>query len=433
MTLKTTRLCVCSASLSVVCLVGSGAHAQTVPAAAPTAPPAAAPQTPSAGTSASPPAPAPIGEIVVTATRLNAARESIQPSIGASSYTMNAQAIQAIPGGENVELNQVILQAPGVVQDSFGQLHVRDDHNGIQYRLNGVILPEGVSVFSQSISPRIIQKVELLTGALPAQYGLLTAGIVNITTKSGVFDNGGEASLYGGSHGEVEPSFTYGGSVAGTNFFVSGSFLQNQLGIESPDGSPTPHHDKTDQATGFVYLDRTIGDSDRVSVILGSSNQRFQIPDAAGLTPDLGLSVGRRELGVQSLPQRKSARDHRIRHCESPSRRRQMERSGLGLRALLDLDLSPDERSWRSAVRRRRPNGGEGRRLLGSAGRGILHAQCGEHAAGRGDPAGRPGRQSHPLSCSAGRRPRRPNEPDADRHPRRRRKDSDALFILPAE
>jgi outer membrane receptor for ferrienterochelin and colicins len=232
-----------------------------------------------------------VPDIVVTARRLDAARASIQPDIGASTYTISKDAIAAMPGGDNTELNQVILQSPGVSQDSFGQLHVRDDHNNIQFRLNGVILPEGISVFGQSISPRIIENEELITGALPAEYGLRTAGIINITTKSGLFDNGGTVSIYGGSHGEYEPSFTYGGSVGDTNFFVSGSFLRNQLGVESPDGTSTPDHDRTDQLQGFAYLDHTFGTNDRVSLILGTSQQRFQIPNTLGLEPDLGLTV----------------------------------------------------------------------------------------------------------------------------------------------
>ena len=232
-----------------------------------------------------------VPDIVVTAKRLDAARASIQPDIGASTYTISKDAIAAMPGGDNTELNQVILQSPGVSQDSFGQLHVRDDHNNIQFRLNGVILPEGISVFGQSLSPRIIQSEELITGALPAEYGLRTAGIINITTKSGLFDNGGTVSLYGGSHGEYEPSFTYGGSVGNTNFFVSGSFLRNELGIESPDGTSTPDHDRTDQLQGFAYLDHTFGTNDRVSLILGTSQDRFQIPNTLGLEPQLGLTV----------------------------------------------------------------------------------------------------------------------------------------------
>ena len=85
------------------------------------------------------PAPAPagttVGELVVTASRLNAARASIQPALGASVYTIDSKAIAALPGGDNLQLNQVVLQSPGVAQDSFGQLHVRGEHNGLQYRL----------------------------------------------------------------------------------------------------------------------------------------------------------------------------------------------------------------------------------------------------------------------------------------------------------
>ena len=95
----------------------------------------------------------------------------------------------------------MILQAPDVVQDSFGQFHVRGDHNDLQYRLNGIILPEGLSVFGQSLSPRLISSLQLITGALPAEYGLRTAGIIDMTTKSGVLNSGGSISLYGGSHG----------------------------------------------------------------------------------------------------------------------------------------------------------------------------------------------------------------------------------------
>ncbi|MGA7824498.1 MAG: hypothetical protein WCA14_09900, partial [Steroidobacteraceae bacterium] len=125
-------------------------------------------------------------EVVVTARRLNAERTEIETQTGASTYTIDSEAISATPGGENVQLNQVLLQAPDVVQDSFGQLHVRADHNDLQYRLNGVILPEGISVFSQTLSPRLISSLSLITGALPAEYGLRTAGIIDLTTNSGL-------------------------------------------------------------------------------------------------------------------------------------------------------------------------------------------------------------------------------------------------------
>jgi hypothetical protein len=230
-------------------------------------------------------------EITVTAERLNEARAGIQTQTGASTYTIDAAAVAATPGGDNTLLNQVIMQAPEVAQDSFGQFHVRGEHNGLQYRLNGIILPEGISVFGQSLDPRLISSMSLITGALPAEYGLRTAGIIDLTTKSGLLQPGGAVSLYGGSHGTVEPSINYGGGSGAFSYFVSGDFLRNDLGIESPDGSSNPIHDHTTQYHGFGYFEDILDDKNRVALILGSSVGKFQIPDLDGVQPSLGLTV----------------------------------------------------------------------------------------------------------------------------------------------
>jgi outer membrane receptor for ferrienterochelin and colicins len=246
-------------------------------------------------------APAPTksaSEVVVTAQRLDAARDTIQAQVGASTYTFSQQAIDLLPAGANTAMNQVLLQAPGVAQDSFGQIHVRGEHNGLQYRLDGVILPEGLSVFSQVLNPRLAGSVELVTGALPAEFGLRTAGIIDITTKSGDFDNGGSISVYGGSHEDIEPSIEYGGSSGSLNYFVTGSYVQNDLGIESPDGSSNPIHDHNEHYSGMAYLEDNIDPSSRVSLILGTSDQQFQIPDLDGKQPTLGLVAN----GISAFP-----------------------------------------------------------------------------------------------------------------------------------
>ncbi len=229
--------------------------------------------------------------VVVTARRLNAARSEIETQTGASTYKIDSTAIAATPGGENVQLNQVLLQAPDVVQDSFGQLHVRADHNDLQYRLNGIILPEGISVFSQTLSPRLISSLSLITGALPAEYGLRTAGIIDLTTNSGLLQPGGEVSIYGGSRSTLQPAAEYGGSVGNFSYYVSGDYKQDNLGIESPDGSADPLHDHTTQGHAFAYLEQILDESNRLSVILGSSDDHFEIPNQRGLQPGLGLVV----------------------------------------------------------------------------------------------------------------------------------------------
>lgn len=242
-------------------------------------------------TSRAAPSPAQMDEVVVTARKLNEARERIESRIGTSTYVINSAAIAAAPGGDNTLLNQVVLQAPGVVQDSFGQFHVRGDHNDIQYRLNGIILPEGITAFGQSLSPRLISSLKLITGALPSEYGLRTAGIIDISTRSGALEPGGSVSIYGGSHGTVQPSIEYGGSSGNLHYFISGDLLRSRLGIESPDGSANPLHDRTTQYHGFGYFEDILNSSNRLSLIVGTSTGRFQIPNRRGLQPSMGLTV----------------------------------------------------------------------------------------------------------------------------------------------
>jgi outer membrane receptor protein involved in Fe transport len=223
--------------------------------------------------------------VTVTAKRLDAARAAIEQRVGASTYTIPAQAIETQPGGDNAPLNQVVLQAPGVSQEAFGQLHVRNEMANTQLRINDILLPEGVSFFGQSLSPRFASSVELITGALPAQYGLRTAGIIDIQTKSGLFDTGGSVGVYGGSHGWLQPSASYGGSIDKFNYFVSADYLQNGIGIENPTRSYHPLHDDTQQGHGFAYLENILDATSKLGFILGTFQGQFQIPNIPGKAP----------------------------------------------------------------------------------------------------------------------------------------------------
>jgi outer membrane cobalamin receptor len=173
----------------------------------------------------------------------------------------------------------VLLQMPGVSQGSDGAIRVRgQDH--VQYRINNVILPEGLSDPADTLRARFAERVELITGALPAQYGLQTGGIVNITTKSGVYKRGGEVELYGGTQGRFEPAFELAGSGSGTNYYVSGSYLRSEAGLPAPDASATPLHDHTDQGDAMAYVDRILDAHSRLALIVGLSDDAMQTPHA---------------------------------------------------------------------------------------------------------------------------------------------------------
>jgi hypothetical protein len=75
------------------------------------------------------------------------------------------------------------------------------------------MLPEGLEGFGHEFDSHFIASATLLTGALPAQYGLRLSGVVDITTKSGADLNGVEAGVYGDSFGTIGPYFDYGRSV----------------------------------------------------------------------------------------------------------------------------------------------------------------------------------------------------------------------------
>jgi outer membrane receptor protein involved in Fe transport len=279
--------------------IRAGEHASanlTLAAAAPgpaaAAPPRAAETAPPTSGPAPAPEPVAIEEVNVVAKRLEAVRTAIEPQIGASTYTVTRQAIEAQPGGANNTLNRVLLQTPGVSQDaeSAGGIHVRNEMQPAEFRINGIPLPTGLSYFGQGLSPRFANSFNLITGALPAQYGLSTSGIIDIQTKNGLLAPGGFVSMYGGGYQTLQPSAEYGGSIGGYNYYVSGDFLGTNHGIDGVTPALTQIHDQSEQLHAFAYLDKIIDGENRVTAIAGLFNGRFEIPDNPA-TPDfLGIT-----------------------------------------------------------------------------------------------------------------------------------------------
>ena len=221
-------------------------------------------------------------DVVVTAKRLDEARDAILPSLGASDYHIDRSVLEAQPGGVDRSLVQVLIQAPGVTLDSYGSIHVRNEHANLQYCLNGVIVPESISGFGATFDPHIAESVDLLTGTLPAQYGYRTSGVVNLRTRTGSFENGGDLGFYGGSRGMLEPSGSLHGSSGNLNYFFSGSYVENDLGVENPTSSNDAIHDHTRQYRAFGYLSDVLSDTSRLTLFGGTSIGYFQIPNNPG-------------------------------------------------------------------------------------------------------------------------------------------------------
>jgi len=267
-----------------VALATTAAHATDTPAA----PAAATTGTDNTTDTSNQPQTRDLSAIDVSA-KLDKARNTLSPDTGSSQYVIDQKAIQALPLGASTPMNQVLLQAPGVVQDSYGGLHVRGDHANLQYRIDGVIIPESISGFGQSLDARTIQSVSLLDGALPAQYGLRTAAVVDITTKSGsALGNGGSVGMTTGSFGTFNPNVSLWGSSGPWSAFFTANYTEDNVGIENPTASRTPIHDHTNQVKAFGDVSYLIDSDTRLSFLFGVANNHFQIPNNPDQTPQFG-------------------------------------------------------------------------------------------------------------------------------------------------
>jgi len=227
----------------------------------------------------------------VVAKRLEIARNGLSPESGSSVYRFSEKAIRELPQGANTQMSSVLLQAPGVAQDSYGALHIRGEHAEIQYRINGIELPEGVTTgFSQTLSPRFAQSISLLEGALPAQYGYHTAGVVQIQSKSGESLSGGNIDMYGGQRGTIQPSFELGGSKGNLSYYTTGFYLQNNRGLEPPTPGPEAIHDFATIGNDFGYLSYFLNPVTRISMLGGFNLSNFEIPANPDQCPAFNLA-----------------------------------------------------------------------------------------------------------------------------------------------
>ncbi|HXW84211.1 MAG TPA: TonB-dependent receptor, partial [Candidatus Binataceae bacterium] len=236
--------------------------------------------------------------LAVISARLDRARNDLSPETGSIAYQFDQQAIHRLPGGQNTALAQVLQQAPGVSQDSYAQgqeqIHFNGENGGgIQYRINGVFVPEAVTSFGELYSPRFVQNVTLLTGVLPAQFGWRNEGVIDITSKDGCSTGGPDNDnfeFFGGQRSTIQPSFELGGCRGQFSYYVSGFYLQDDLGLQAPSSTPDPNHDRTNQGQGFTNLSWLIDPNTRLTLLAGTSVNYFQIPPEPGLPPGFKLA-----------------------------------------------------------------------------------------------------------------------------------------------
>ncbi|RMH37055.1 MAG: TonB-dependent receptor [Nitrospirae bacterium] len=203
-------------------------------------------------------------------------------------YTLNQQQIQGLPRGENVELHDVLLTLPSAVNGSLKQVHIRQDHDNLQIRIDGVPIPETVSsTFTDVISPRAWQEARVLLGGLEAQYGNKTAAVVEITTKRGRHPPFGSVQLFGGSFDTINPSIEYGTRL-GDRWRVYGlhSYTTTARGIDPPTLGHSSFHNDSQRNETLLRADYQAGLHNAIHWLFLQSIADFEIPTIPGRTPN---------------------------------------------------------------------------------------------------------------------------------------------------
>ena len=167
----------------------------------------------------------------------------VAPTVDVQRTTMTAsmtsEILQNLPAVRN--LGAFFNMAPGVSGDTVHGSSERDN----TYNIDGVNITDPVTgTRAGNFSMDVMEELSIQTGGLPAEYGSVRGGVVNVVTKSGGNKFSGQASFFyrnkdmqsdntkgtifegqtSGFDYEYEPSFNLGGPIIKDKIWFFGTF-----------------------------------------------------------------------------------------------------------------------------------------------------------------------------------------------------------------
>jgi hypothetical protein len=176
--------------------------------------------------------------------------------------------------------DMITLGTPGVVADSNGFFHALGDHAQVQFVIDDQPMTDQQgNIFSNQLPTNVIQSMESIYGAVPAEYGDKTSLVVNAVTRSGLGQAkpSGSISTQYGSFGTIEQSANLGfgnqrwGNFTGINFSRSGRYL------DTPEFRPL--HDIGNNESAFNRLDFQPSQDDTLHLNAFVVRSSFQVPN----------------------------------------------------------------------------------------------------------------------------------------------------------
>lgn len=174
---------------------------------------------------------------------------------------------------------ELIATAPGWTMDANGRLHARGIEYQVQYSIDGVPVTDTIAdTFASSPDPRNFRSVEVTTANIPAEYGNKLAGVINVTTRSGLeIPKSGNVTFSGGSFETVEGSFDAGGHTRKLGYFLSLAGTSTNRFLDPP--SLENFHNRGRSAKGFFKFDYAPNSRDLIRLNLFVDGQKFEVPN----------------------------------------------------------------------------------------------------------------------------------------------------------
>jgi hypothetical protein len=227
----------------------------------------------------------------------------IQYKASSETYSVSRKEIELLPRGNNNELHDVLLTIPGATYGSLKQVHIRQDHANIQFRIDGVPIPDTVSsTFSDVITPRAWERADIVLGGMEANVGNKTAALIDITTKSGTKPGFGSVQMFGGSNNLINPSLEYGGTVGEKfRYYILNSHTATNRGIEPPTLGHSIFHGQSERNQTMFRGDYQRDNKNNFTFLVLNSIAKYQIPTLPGQETNPAI-VGLLPAGFSPVP-----------------------------------------------------------------------------------------------------------------------------------
>ncbi|HEY3137980.1 MAG TPA: TonB-dependent receptor [Blastocatellia bacterium] len=219
---------------------------------------------------------APVSQTV----NVSANNELLEPEKTAPTTVIDRNRILRFPTSQpSRSADELITTAPGWTQDANGRIHARGIEYQVQYSIDGIPITDTIAdTFASAPDPRNFRSVEVSTANIPAEYGNKLAGIVAVTSRSGLeIPNAGSVTLSGGSFSTFETSFDVGGHSRKFGYFVSAAGSTTDRFLDPP--AIENFHNNGQAVKSYFKLDYTPSDKNLFRLNLFFNGQKFDVPN----------------------------------------------------------------------------------------------------------------------------------------------------------